>query len=250
MVQEKRIGIALSGGGARGFAHLGILKAFEEANISIDVLAGTSMGAIIAAFWAKGYKADEIFTLLHQLKLRQFIRWRKPHQSLFSYQKIYKFLKNYFPDNQISSLQKPLTITCTNLIEGNLVSFSEGELLEALIGSFAIPALLEPVKFRDMELIDGGIIQNLPSEVIRQQCDYLIGVHCNPLSKKSGKNMRENIERTFIVAVQANISSAIALCDLFIEPPNLSNYRFADIKKAPAIFEEGYWYAKKLVVNF
>jgi len=246
---NKRIGLALSGGGARAFAHLGVLKVIEEQQIEISCISGTSMGAIVGAFWAKGYKAEEILEILKNIRIRKFLQWNWS-KGLLSSQKVYQFLARYFPENHFKNLQVPLYVSCTDMKEAKTVVFSEGKLLEPLVGSITVPGLMMPFLFKNHELADGGMLENLPSGILKNKCEYLIGVHSNPVGKKKIRTVRQAIEKAFLITIANNTQASKEICDLVIEPHKLAQYRFSDFKKATDIYQEGYRFSKKLLNNF
>jgi NTE family protein len=248
-LENKRIGLSLSGGGARAFAHLGVLKVLEEQKIEISCISGTSMGAIIGAFWAKGYPSEEILQILKKIRFRKFLQWNWS-KGILSSQKIYNFLKQYFPENSFKSLKMPLYVSCTDMKESKTVCFSSGKLIEPLVGSISVPGLMMPFNLKHYQLADGGMLENLPSGVLKGKCDYLIGVHSNPANKKNIKTLRQSLEKAFLITIANNTHHSKEICDLLIEPPKLSHYRFSDFKKATQLYEEGYLYSKKLLNNF
>lgn len=242
---KKKIGLTLSGGGARGFAHLGLLKVLEEQKIEVDVLSGTSMGALVGAFWAKGYPAEQILEILKKFTLTSLLQlnFRK---GLLNYQKVRKILERYFPENDFGALQKPFWIACTDLISVKTIYFSENELLEPLIGSITIPPLARPVIWQNYELIDGGILDNIPAQIIREKCDTLIISHCNVPLKARSKNLVQAFEQMFVAAVSKFALQAQHIADIWFEPPAMKYFRFRDFKKADEIFEVGYQHAKQI----
>ncbi|KOY85993.1 hypothetical protein AD998_07410 [bacterium 336/3] len=246
---NKRIGLTLSGGGARAFAHVGVLKVLEEQKIEISCISGTSMGAIIGAFWANGYKAEEILQILKKVKIRSFLQWNWS-KGLLSNQKVYRFLSQYFPENSFKKLQIPLYVSCTDIKEVKTICFSDGKLIEPLVGSISVPGLMMPFSFKNHQLTDGGMLENLPSGILKNKCDYLIGVHSNPANKKMIRTLRQSIEKAFLITIANNTQNSKEICNLLIEPSKLSNYRFSDFKKATQLYEEGYHYSKKLLNNF
>jgi NTE family protein len=160
--RRKRVGLILSGGGARGFAHIGVLKVIEEANIQVDVVAGTSMGAILGALYAAGYKADTIF------EMAQTTSWRDVldvslQAGLIKGEKLHQFLAEHLP-HSFKSLEKPLAVATTDIESGEEVLITSGDLITAIRASSCYPGAFEPIQFRGRTLADGGIVNNLPVE--------------------------------------------------------------------------------------
>jgi NTE family protein len=162
--REKRIGLILSGGGARGFAHIGVLRVLEHTDTPIDVIAGTSMGAILGALYANGYSAEEIY------KLSQAISWRdvldfSMSSGLIKGEKFHQLLATHLPAD-FKDLQKPLAVATTDIESGEEVFITEGDLISALRASSCYPGMFEPLQFRGRTLADGGIVNNLPVEAV------------------------------------------------------------------------------------
>ncbi len=245
---KKKIGLTLSGGGARGFAHLGLLKFFEEKQIQIDILSATSMGALIGAFWAKGYSAEQILEILKKFTLTSLLHLNV-RKGLLNYRKVRRVLEQYFPENSFGVLQKPFWIACTDLISVQTIYFSENELLEPLIGSITIPPLAHPVLWKGYELIDGGILDNIPAQIIRNRCDILIASHCNVPLKAQSKNLVQAFEQMFVAAVSKFALQAQNIVDIWFEPPAMKYFRFRDFAKADEIFEVGYQHARQIFIE-
>jgi NTE family protein len=134
-----------------------------------------------------------------------------------------------------------LIVSATDLITGKSVYFSKGELFKPVMASSAIPVLFKPVIYEGMSLVDGGLLNNLPAEPLQDKCDFVIGIHCNPIGRQDKPgNFRSVMERTFLFTVYNTIRPRIELCDLFIEPKELTRYRVFDVSKSDQIFQAGY----------
>ncbi|HEX7004531.1 MAG TPA: patatin-like phospholipase family protein [Trueperaceae bacterium] len=158
--REKRVGLVLSGGGARGFAHIGVLRVLEEAGIEVDVVAGTSMGAILGALYAHGYKADDLHLLASSLKWRDIVDLSL-QGGLMKGEKLANWLSAYLPD-RFEELARPLAVTTTDVETGEEVTLMKGDLIAAVRASSCFPGAFEPVQIGGRTLADGGIINNLP----------------------------------------------------------------------------------------
>lgn len=158
--RKKRVGLVLSGGGARGFAHIGVLRVVEEAGIEVDVVAGTSIGAILGALYAHGYKAQDLHLLASSLKWRDIIDISL-QGGLMKGDKLANFLAAYLPA-RFEDLARPLAVTTTDVETGEEVILMEGDLIPAVRASSCFPGAFEPVQINGRTLADGGIINNLP----------------------------------------------------------------------------------------
>jgi NTE family protein len=235
-----KTGLALSGGGARGIAHLGVLKALEEFEIKPAVISGCSAGGIIAAMYAAGNSPQAI---LEFLKSKKFLSYFRPafSKGFIRMEKLETLLLNYFPDNTFESLAIPVILNATDLNRGRTVYFSKGELIKPILASCSIPVMFEPVVFQQNVYVDGGILNNLPVEPLLDRCDFIIGVHTNSYNENFPLNsIRLVMERSLLLAIQTNVKERIQYCDMFIEPTLLHRFTTLDIDKAQEIFDIGY----------
>lgn len=243
---QKKIGIALSGGGARGLAHLGVLKALEELGIRPSLISGTSAGALAGAFYASGYEPDDIFDTFTKINI---VRLLRPSITKLSFLKLDRALTvfgKYLP-NTFEGLSIPLIITATEICEGKTHYFSKGELVKYIQASCSVPIVFEPIKIGNHVFVDGGVMDNLPVDpLIEAKMDVIIGVHVNPKNTHYKAGSIKNVaERSFQLALTYNVKERKPKCDIFIEPEELRNIGLFEISKAKNIFEAGY----KTVMN-
>lgn len=159
-----KVGLVLSGGGARGFAHIGVLRVLERHGVVPDVIAGTSMGAVLGALYAAGYRADELFEIADELSWRDIIDVSL-NAGLIKGDKLREFLRQHLPET-FADLDVPLAVTTTDMETGEQVVFLEGDLVPAVRASACYPGAFEPVDFQGRTLADGGIVNNLPVEAV------------------------------------------------------------------------------------
>jgi len=240
-----KIGITLSGGGARGIAHLGVLQALEELGVEISVLSGTSAGSIVGSLYAYGYNPEEILSIIQKVSVFKSVRPAWTWIGLLSLDGLKDVLLKYIPENNFDALKVPLTIAATDIKKGEIIYFSDGELIPCIMASCCVPAVFAPVPLGEKLLVDGGVLENLPTQPIRKKCDLLIGSHCNPIgSDFDAKNLRTIIERSLLMAVNGNTQKSRELCDVFIEPPALDKFTGFGLAKAQEIFDIGYRFTK------
>jgi NTE family protein len=236
-----KTGIALSGGGARGFAHLGVLQALDELGIEINEISGTSAGSIAAAFYASGYSPQKAVEAIGNTNLFKIIWPAFSLSGLINMTKSEEVFKKFFADDSFSKTKIPLKIVATNLNEGKKHVFSSGSLVKAMMASSCIPFIFDPVRIDDQAYIDGGIVNNLPSEVLRESCDIVIGVNVAPIVKEDDLGgPKKMIERISMVSINANVEASLAHCDIVIEPKELRKYGTFDMKNAQLIYDLGY----------
>jgi NTE family protein len=164
-----QIGLALSGGGAKGLAHIGILKVLEETEIPVHRLAGTSMGGVIAALYAAGHSASAIEEMARSTRLLSILQRDRSGLGLIGPGKIATLLRDSFGgDPTFEQLKLPLALVATDLETGEEVIMREGSVVEAVLATIAIPFIFPPVKWHGRLLADGGILNQVPFDVVRE----------------------------------------------------------------------------------
>lgn len=166
------IGLVLSGGGARGLSHIGVLRVLEREGIPVDYLAGTSMGGLIAAGYAAGMSSydmeREARIVTQKRKLFQMVDPGLPKGGLLHGQRVHAFFKHLFGEKTFSELQLPLTVTAVDLITHQEVALNTGSVAMALRATTSLPGVFMPVELNGMRLTDGGVLNNLPVDVARK----------------------------------------------------------------------------------
>lgn len=230
----KKVGLALSGGAARGIAHLGVLKAFDEIGIKPAILSGVSSGAIVAVFYAAGYSPDDILRLIKELRIYRVMRLAIGQVGILHLDEVEKLYFRYLGEGAtFEDLNIPVIIGTTDMHAGATFNFSSGELIKPLIASTAVPILYRPVQYQGMLLNDGGLLDNLPTQALAGKCDVKIGVHSNPINHEARiTSLRSMVERTAHLAINNNVQLRRHLSDFFIEPPQLKYYRLMSFSKA------------------
>ncbi len=242
--------IALSGGGARGIAHLGVLQALDEAGIKISAISGTSAGAILGAFYANGYPPEEILKIISKTKFFRLLHPALSLSGLLFIDALANLISQYLPDN-FETLQIPLTINATNLDTGTTSYFSTGKLIRPILASCCVPAVFSPIKIDKVRYVDGGMLNNLAVEPFLDTPHKIIGVHTNPIINdfKSG-SAKAIVERCLLMAINGNVTERKKQCDFYIEPPLLGKYGGLDIYWAKDLFKIGYTYTKENIDIF
>ncbi|MGB3345140.1 MAG: patatin-like phospholipase family protein [Aequorivita sp.] len=242
------IGLVLSGGGARGAAHIGVLKAFEEYGISPTHIAGTSVGAIVGALYAKGIHWSEILNFLKETSIFHAKRLAFNKPGFLDTEKFYDDLKVYFPIDNFNALEKPLFITATNVLTGSLKVFSKGPLIKPIIASASFPGVFTPTEIDGSYYIDGGILNNFPVEPLKKPCDIIIGVFINSLKKMDIQDLKYSYtvaDRALKIRAVSESIIKFADCDLVIVPKDVSNYAIFGMNNIDSIFNLGYTAAVK-----
>ncbi|MTI21545.1 patatin [Fulvivirga sp. RKSG066] len=243
-----KVGLVLSGGGVRGVAHLGVIKALEENDVTIDCISGSSAGAIVGALYAAGHDVLDILDIITQIKTFRLLQPAMSWKGILTMEVVEKFLEKYLPADDFDDLKIPLYVTATNLRTGKSESFNQGRLRRVICASSCIPVMFNPVVYNGELYIDGGILNNLPVDPIREQCDFIIGSHSNPVDDNfDPRNVRVVMERALMMAITQNVYQRKSSCDFFIEPKGLEPYKVMDLAKATEIYEIGYEYTKQQI---
>jgi NTE family protein len=159
---------------------------------------------------------------------------------------LHELLLRLIPENNFSALKIPLTVAATEISKGEIHYFTEGEIASTVIASSSIPAVFNPVLVNGGTYLDGGILDNLPVKPILDKCDFVVGLHCNSISSNfDARNLKTVVERSLLMAINANTQLSRGMCNVFIEPPHMDHYTAFDIGKAQEIFDIGYKYTKE-----
>ena len=234
------INLVLSGGAARGVAHIGVLKAAEEVGLDINAISGSSAGALVGVFYAEGYSPKEMLNVVKRTRWLRLFRPRISRRGLFSLSKAEAYFRRFVDKERVEELGKRVFICCTDLLSARPIYFSEGELLPVVLGSCALPGIFEPVSYGDYLLIDGGVMNNLPVEPLQSLKGLKIGVDVNPVEKvNSPGNIVNILLRSFFLAVRSNVESRRDACDVVIVP-DIFGYSPLDIGSADELFAIGY----------
>lgn len=238
----------LSGGGCRGFAHLGVVKALQEHNIYPGEISGTSAGAMAGVFIADGFAPDEIKEMfISQLKFSMFpLNIFKP--GLISLKNIRDFLQKNLRHSKFEELTIPFYVTATNFIDGRQTIFHKGDILDAVIASSSIPVLFPPVLIEDIPYVDGGLSNNLPVEPFMDRKNEIVSIYVNPIKAFNPKeNTLEMLDRAVHLSFRKMVSNSLTGSYLYIEPTGLNNFGLFDVHKLSEIFETGYLFTKELL---
>lgn len=247
--QKYDIGITLSGGGARGFAHIGVLQAFEDYGIRPEIVSGTSMGALVGAMYANGMTPEDIFEMVKTEELNKMAsfvdlsaRHRHDLLGISSQDRLHKILIKYLPHNSFDSLQIPFYLCLSDICEGKGVIVHSGDrLVEYLRGSSCIPGFFEPVLIDSTYYVDGGLYNNLPAQPIRSKCKILIGVDVNPkFIKRDMCRIGEVLSRAFTLCIYETTIEGRNMCDYVISVPINQTYSTMDFVKFYSIYQMGY----------
>jgi NTE family protein len=237
------IGLVLSGGGMRGAAHIGAIKAFEEEGILPTHVSCTSAGAIVGALFAYGYEWEDILEFFRSVQFLDIKKYALYKPGIIDAEKFYSTFNKYLKEDDFSVLKKKLFITATNILTGKLKIFKKGELIKPILASAAFPGLFAPVKIKSSYYIDGGVLNNFPVDAIKNQCDTVIGVYVNGFDAITIQDLKYShnvVERAFKIKSVSEDILKFSECDIMIYPNELNKFGTFDKKNIDEIFEIGY----------
>lgn len=239
--EKYRFGISLSGGGARGILHIGVLEALRKHGIHPEIISGTSIGAFIGVMYAAGMPPLDILELVKSNKLYKMLRWKVPSSGLLDMKKVKDVLEKYIPEDDFSALRMPFCCAVTNLNSGLSEMKDSGKLFQWVLASASIPLIFEPQIINGHTYVDGGLLNNLPAKGIRDQCRLLIGVNVNHNGPEENiKGFKAIAERAFRLTMAKNVHESFAICDFIMNPPETRPYSIFDFNKADELFEIGF----------
>lgn len=250
-LNSKNIGLVLSGGGAKGIAHAGALQFLEEKNIKPSVISGTSAGAIIASLYAFGKTPSEILTFFKSIYFFHWSHFTLKKAGIVDSESFKEYFDKVFGETKIRDLDIPIIITATDIVKGKLKIFKpETKLSDAVLASSAFPGIISPYKINNNLYSDGGILNHFPTDLIQGMCDNVIGVYVSPLqdiTEKDLTSIKAVTTRAFDLLSAHSNYQKFSLCDLVIQPKELSKYSTFETNKTKmdAIFKIGYEEAKK-----
>lgn len=241
-----KLGLALSGGGAKGFAHIGVFKLLEECALRPDIIAGTSVGALMGVLFADGYSANEIKELFTGREFSEFAELQVPKAGIFNSKRFKSFLKRHLRAKTFEELKTPLVVITTDLDHGESHEFRSGLLVDAVTASCSIPIVFNPVVINGVHYVDGGLFRNFPVSNIRHICDRVIGVNVSPVIPIKYKQTIVGIaERSYHYMFRANTLEDRELCDVLIEAEEFGIFKTFDIENVDTISNTGYTAAVK-----
>lgn len=236
-----KLGLALSGGGAKGFAHIGAIKALEEGGIFPEVMSGTSAGAVVATMYAAGISPEDMLDLFLKHEVRDFLSFTMPTKSFLKYDGFVRFLKKTLPVKNIEDLKIPVHIIATDFDKGVYEDFTEGELIPRIMASCTLPVIFQPLKINGTRYVDGGLFKNLPVSPIRHLCDKVIAINVSPhLIDEHKENMLYVAAKSYQYIFKANADKDREISDWLLEIDSVLKYKTFDLKKAKEIYDIGY----------
>ncbi|MBB4804881.1 NTE family protein [Chryseobacterium defluvii] len=242
----EKVGLVLSGGGTKGIAHAGVLKFLNEKNINIDVLSCCSAGSIVGCLYAVGKTPEEILEFFNSIYFFNWKHFTFNQPGLVSSIIFRNYLKPIFQDMKLGDLDKKVKIVATELVSGTEKIFDDDfKVMDAIIASCSIPGITTPYILDEEMYCDGGVLNNFPADIIRDDCDQLIGVFVSPpneISINELKSIKAIVSRSYDLLSYRIEKIKFDYCDWFISSQELSNYGTFERRKdrMEEIFNIGY----------
>ncbi|SHI50540.1 patatin-like phospholipase family protein [Pseudozobellia thermophila] len=242
-IQNKSMGLILSGGGVRGMAHIGVIRAMDEYGMSAEMVSGSSVGALVGALYANGNSITEMLSFFKETPLFKynFLTIMKP--GFINTDRYFDIFRGYFPDDSFETLQRRLHVVATNLQNGEQTYFSQGELIGPLLASAALPPVFSPVELNGQLYADGGIMNNFPLEPVAGKVDFVLGSNVSVVGRLEKKALKNSIQLTGRVTglmIYAINRPKLEACDLLLEFKELENIGVLDRKGIEKAYMVGY----------
>ncbi len=246
-----KIGLALSGGGARGLAHLGALYAMDELGIKPDIIAGVSAGSIAAALYGSGMPPMEIFKRFLKIKMSDFCEIAVPKDGFLRMEGFKEFLDANLLVKNIEECPTPIAICATDIFNAVPVQWRQGRIAERVMASCSLPIVFKPVKIGGVSYVDGGVLHNLPAWAIRNECEHLIGVNVSPLSTidEMSSSIIDIATRSYHLMARANAVNDMKMCDTIISTDSISDVNVFNMHEKDKMFKSGYKATKKALLE-
>ncbi|SHG59349.1 patatin-like phospholipase family protein [Flagellimonas flava] len=241
----KSVGLVLSGGGIRGMAHIGLIKAMREHGLEAQVIAGSSVGALVGALYASGIPTEEMLQFFRETPLFKYDFFAINKPGFIDTERYFKIFKGYFPKDSFEVLDKPLYVVATDLLKGEEKVFSQGELIRPLLASAALPPVFSPIEIDKVLYADGGVMNNFPKEYVDDKADFVIGSNVSIAGEIGKRDIRNSIllaGRVTGLMIYASSHRKLEECDLSIEPQELEGIGVLDKKGIEKAFNIGYEY--------
>ncbi len=233
--QKITVGLALGSGGAKGFAEIGALRAFEENGISFDVIAGTSIGSVVGAFYANGFSSTDILELLKRVKFGDITNLLMIGMDTSG---LYSVIDNTIGSITIEELKKPFKAVATEVESGDAYVFETGSVATALCASAAIPPFFKPVVIDNVRYVDGAFSNSIPADVVKDMgADYIVGIDLSTTDSKSG--ILNKLFPTYEAKVKEPWAKGYEFSDTMIHP-DLTGYKSISFDKGNEMYDIGY----------
>ncbi|GIN74390.1 esterase [Bacillus sp. J14TS2] len=235
-----KIGLALGSGGARGFAHLGVLKILQEHSIPIDMIAGSSMGALVGCFYAFGHDLEQLTKLSVAFKRNHYLDFTIPKMGFIEGKRIENLIHLFMHGKNLEELNIPVKVITTDLQTGKKVEFSKGNIARIVRASIAIPGIFTPVKINGRLLVDGGVVDKIPISAVRKMgADIVLASDVTIVNKKAEITTVYDVIMQSLDIMQTEIGTVReSESDLMLRP-NVEEFSARSFKNIEEIIKRG-----------
>jgi NTE family protein len=242
MSVKATLGLVLSGGGARGIAHVGVVDALRSHGIEPDFIAGSSSGALVGALAAAGHSAETMLEFFQKASPFRLSAVAVRKAGILDTEKVVESFREYFPEDTFEALPVRLFLTATDIINARATIFESGPLIPAILASCSMPMVFTPTEIDGRWYVDGGVINNFPIEPLRGRCDVVVGHYASPLRSVKRKDINGVLavsERALEVGMHFASKQKFHECDVLLRCPELSQYGLFDTRHHREIFDAG-----------
>lgn len=248
MAKKYKTGLVLSGGGTRAFAHLGVIAALNKLGISPDVISGVSAGAIVGTFIAAGKSPEEVRDIFKRGWFFQYTKIHFPVDGLLKLDGVKEIIAKEIAVENIEDLKIPLYICVSNLNKGTVEYRNSGNLGDTVLASASIPIIFAPVELGRYLYVDGGLMDNIPVEPIKNDCEKIIASNISPINPTAKmKNLIQIATRTVYMSVNQKLDELKKEVDYYIEPKGIGEFDVFQRKHADQLFDLGYKTTLKII---
>jgi NTE family protein len=236
-----RIGLALGGGAALGLAHIGVLRVLSEEGVGVDCVAGTSAGAVVGAALCAGRSWREIWDAARRLEWSHIVSLTIPRQGMMRLDKLERYVEAMTGVRDFAELDIPFAAVATDLEKGEPVIFTSGPVARAVRASCSVPGLFEPLRDGEAALVDGGLVNDVPADVVRALgADIVIAVNLHSRKLQSGppRNILDIAYYTFDILLTNAGQKGMSSADLVVSP-DLQGFHYRNLKKADELVNRG-----------
>jgi NTE family protein len=239
--KKKTLGLALGGGAARGLTHIGVIKGLEEEGISIDYVTGTSAGSVVGALFCAGSHWKDIYDQAKQINWTSLVNPAIGQKGLLRFDKFEKKLVELLDEKEFTDLNIPFQAVTVDILAGQEYIIGGGNIAKAVRASCSIPGIFAPVHYEGRLLVDGGVLNDVPSNIVRMMgADIVIGVNLNSDRIKEGEpeNVLDVISYSLHIIMKRRNDETASDADFYIKP-NLMGFNYVDLKKIDDMVDVG-----------
>ncbi len=233
-----RVALALSGGGIRAMAHLGVVEVLQRHGLRIGAVSGSSGGALVGALLCDGKGPREIASIMGTLRLRD-LAGRPRGGGVFGLERIERLLATHLVSQRIEEMPIPFTVACTDLKKGAVRYFDRGPAARLCTASSSLVPIFSPVRYEGTLLADGGFMDNMPTKPLKRFAFPVVGINVNSIPPTEPSGVVGTTIRVLMLMMAANIEASRSLADLYIEPKGCGSINIFDLKSGQAAYDEG-----------